>query len=70
MSCCVLWFEGGAEGTISPLFMWVIQPCDGGAGSFEGPGCDTGAAEHGASVCSGASQLAAEQLGYVFAPAI
>lgn len=65
-----LWFEGRAEETVSPLFTWVIQPRDGGAGSFDGPGCDTGAAAHGASVCTGASPLAAEQLGYVFAPAI
>lgn len=47
------------------LFTWVIQPCEGGARSFgELDGT------HGAAVCTGTSQLAAEQLGRVFAPAI
>lgn len=48
----------------SPLFNRAIQPCDGGAG------WDAGAAAYGAAVCTRTSQLAAEQLGCVFAPAI
>lgn len=54
----------------SPLFARVIQPCDEGAGSLGGAGWDTGAAVYGAALCTGTSQLAAEQLGCVFAPAI